>query len=260
MKKKISVVQYVKLKQQEFPQVVNEVIAIVEKNDPVAKDIDRILKNLIGFKPQLTVLTEKRFAHPLTKVLQTQYKRRNELSSGIVLQALGAEKAGLPSQLNAVTVLVPVIKRHLLYLGRENTKEINQRIDNFLLEVNSSEILKSAATTLSLSSNMEELGTLQKAIAQNITSRNETKAPVRSINQKKLKADIIDALQRLINAIEVARVEHPTVDYSTLINELNEFFVPYQALIRGRSTRQQTANQKSAVNNKPTTDPNNLPG
>jgi hypothetical protein len=45
----------------------------------------------------------------------------------------------------------------------------------------------------------------------------------------------------LVNSIELARVEHPTIDYVPLINELNVFLIPYQTMIRSRKTITKTA-------------------
>jgi len=201
----------------------------------------------LELQTSLSVLTNKTVSHPLTKVLKTQRKRRLELISAIVWQGEAAEKAAVTSQAEAVSLVVPLINKHLSTLSRENLKVIHQEVQNFLWEFKLNDVMVSAATTIGVKLFIDELKALEDSMAVNITTRRESKSPNRSVNKVELRNNIIDAFSRLLNSIELAKVEHAELDYMPMINELNEFLVIYQALIRNRTTRSKTAAQKTTT-------------
>ena len=247
MKKIILIFSFLKIRKQEFPAIIDGVIAIVQKYNPKALFIDGMFNLLVELQTSLSVLTQKALSHPLTKVLKNQRKRRLELIRAIVLQGTAVEKAAVPSQADAVSMIVPLIYRHLSNLYRENLKVIDQEVQNFLAEFKRNDTLLNAAVTIGLKVFIDELKTLEDSMAVNIVARRESKSPGRSVNKVQLRSNIIDGFSRLLNSIELAKVEHPELDYMPLINELNEFLVTYQTLVKSRTTRTKTAAQKTTT-------------
>ena len=247
MKKVILLFSFLKIRKQEFPAIIDGVIAIVQKYNPKALFIDGMFNLLVELQTSLPVLTQKALSHPLSKVLKNQRKRRMELIRAILLQGAAVEKAAVPSQADAVSLILPLISRHLSNLFRENLKVVHQEVENFLAEFKQNDGLLTAAATIGVKLFIDELKALEDSMAVNVIARRESKSPGRSVNKVQLRLNIIDGFSRLLNSIELARVEHPELDYMPLINELNEFFVPYQALVRSRTTRNKTAAQKTTT-------------
>ena len=247
MKKYILNFSFLKIRKQEFPAIVDGVVEIVQKYNPKTLFIEGMFNLLVELQTSLSVLTEKSVSHPLTKVLNAQRKRRKELISAIVMQGTAVEKAAVASQANAVSLIIPIINRHLSNLSRENLKVIHQEVSNFLSEFKTNDAMIAAATTMGVKVYIDELKALETTMAVNVTSRRESKSPVRSINKLQVKTNITDGLARLLNSIELVRVEHPEVDYMPLIDELNEFLAPYQVLVKSRATRTKNAAQKSTT-------------
>ena len=241
MKKIIFIFSFLKIRKQEFPEVINGTIEIVGKHDPVALLIQGMYSLLLVLQSRLPLLTEKTVSHPLTKVLRSQHKRMKELAASISMQAVAVEKAAVDSQSEAVELIVPEIRKHLLNLSRENTKVSYQQVNNFLLKLKTNVALVSAATVIGINASVDEIETVVESIDLNKKKRRESKAPSKSLNKAEIKAEIRDAFYRLVNSIELARVEHPTIDYVPLINELNVFLIPYQTMIRSRKTITKTA-------------------
>ena len=241
MKKIIFIFSFLKIRKQEFPEVINGTIEIVAKHDPVALLIQGMFSLLLVLQSKLPLLTEKTVSHPLTKVLKKQHKRMKELASSISMQGVAVEKAAVDSQSEAVELIIPAIRMHLLNLSRENTKASYQQVNNFLLKLDTNDDLVSAATVIGISASVDEIKSVVESIKVNKKKRRETKAPSKNVNKVQIKADIKDAFYRLLNSIELARVEHSTIDYAPLINELNVFLIPYQSMIRSRKTATKTA-------------------
>ena len=72
-------------------------------------------------------------------------------------------------------------------------------------------------------------------------------------DRRALKTSIVTALTNLFKSIELARVEHPDVDYMPMINELNQLLVSYHSLIKNRITRSKNLAKKTTVASSSTT-------
>ena len=89
---------------------------------------------------------------------------------------------------------------------------------------------------------VDELKTLQATIEQTSDTQVETKSVNKqTIDARTVKADVGEAVTDLLNMIEVAKKENKELDYTALINEVNELLKPYQTDIKSRSTRSKNA-------------------
>jgi hypothetical protein len=247
MKKIVFSISFLKIRKQEFPEIINGVIGIVNKYNPEMLFIKGMFNLLLELQSKLVLLTDKSISHPLTKVLNKQRKSRLKLVSAILMQGLAMEKAGVSSMAEAVKLIVPVIKMYFANLSRENQKVVHQEVNNFLLKLHENDALASAASTIGVTVYIDELKVITQSIDANINLRRESNSPRRIVNKALVKTEIIDSFNRLLNSIELARVEHPTLDYMPLISELNEFLVPYQSLVKSRNTLSKNAAKKATT-------------
>lgn len=241
MKKLIFIFSFFKIRKQEFPEVIDGTIEIVEKHGPVALSIQGMFSLLLVLQSKLPLLTNKAVGHPLTTVLRNQHIRMKELAGSISMQGVAIEKAAVDSMSEAVKLIVPEIRMHLSNLSRENTKVSYQQVNNFIIKLNNNDNLVSAATAIGINVTVDEMKSVVESIKVNKRLRRESKAPGRDVNKVQIKAEMVDAFYRLINSIELARIEHPTIDYAPLINELNVFLIPYQAMVKSRKSQTKTA-------------------
>jgi hypothetical protein len=238
---------FLRIRKQEFPEIINRTITIAEKHDPVTLLIDKMFNRLSALQKQLPLLSEKKGRHPLTSVLNMQRSKRKELIQAIGMQVQAKEKAALASQTGSVALLMPLIQQYFDSLSRENQKVIHQEVNDFLVKVHADAGLSQAAQDLGINVYIDELQTLQQGIAETLTARIEDQYPNRSVDKKQIKTNIIEAFQQLLSYIQLAAVEEYDKDYSALINELNEFLAPYQALVKSRISRSKKAAAKTTT-------------
>ncbi len=238
---------FLRIRKQEFPEIINGTITIVAKHDPVMLLIDRMFNRLLAMQKQLPLLSEKRSSRPLTNVLKNQGSKRKELIQAIVLQVQAEEKAALASQSESVASIMPLIQMHFVNLARANQKVVYQEVNDFLGKVRTDTGLSQVVQELGINVYIDELQTLQQSISETLTARIEDQYPNRSVDKKQIKANIIEAFQQLLSFIELVVVEHDDIDCSALINELNEFLAPYQALVKSRISRSKKAATKTTT-------------
>ncbi|MBB3187805.1 DUF6261 family protein [Microbacter margulisiae] len=235
-----------RIRVQEFPEVINGMIRIVEAHDPDTLLISGPYNRLVTLQAQLPLLNKRVMAHPLTQVLDTQRSRRKQLIEAVFLQVRAGKRSGDTAVSAAVASFEPVVRSFFADYSRMNQKVIYQSVSDFLAKLKNDAPLSQNAQTLGVTPFVDELNLLQQSIESNVTTRRGDWYPDRSIDKQVVKTSVTEAFRQMLSAIELAAVEHPELAYTALINELNEFFEPYQALIRSRMTRSKT----SALNTK----------
>lgn len=241
---KIEFFNSTRIRNKEIPGVINGAITIVEKYDPVSLGIKPLFDLLVEQQLQLGSFTNSRTGHPLSPTIQQDRKRISELCGAIVTQCKAVEKANLPTVSEAANLLLPLVKRYLLNIDKVNSKLSEGNVMNFLSVLDKSELMSQAATTIGINTYVDELKVVQNRLETNFGIRLAENAERRIIVDMKLKSAILKALANLIKAIKLAQVHVTTVDFTPLVAELNELFVPYRSLIQSRSTRSKNAQQK----------------
>ena len=238
----------------EIPGLVNGVIGIVEKYDSETLGVKPFFDLLVLQQSQLESYTDPRVSHPLTPVIIADRKRSIELAQAIVSQAKAVEKGKIPAVSEAAFLIVPLIKKYLYKIAQSNSKSVDKSVKSFLAALKDSELLSKASTTTGIDQYVDELMLIYNKMDINTETRRADNAGRRLIKEKKLKGSIMGALTNLLKAIDLAQVHNTAVDYTLVIAELNELFVPYRTLTRSRSTRNKNAIvKKQAVASSPTT-------
>lgn len=225
----------------ELVVVVNGVVVIVEKHDPVSLGVKPFFDLLVEQQSQLELFSDKRVSHPLSPSILTDRKRVVELAQAIGIQAKAIQKGKATAMSDASYLIVPLIKKHLSKIDKYNSKETEKLIQSFLTALADSEKLSQAATTVGIGGFVTELKLVKSRLDRNSELRIEENSERRITREKKLKASIMNAFTNLMKAIELGQVQNTTVNYEPVIAELNELFVPYRALVRSRSTQKLNA-------------------
>jgi len=224
----------------EIPELVNGVVAIVGKHDPLALGLEPIYNLLVDSQSQLGLLSRSNTSHPLTSSISKNRVRRNELGKAIVIQLRAVEIANVSVQRKSVLKLKPLILNHLVNIDTHNSKKSDGNASIFLAELDQSEELRQAASTIGIDSIIDEMKGIQNLLETEVTLRLGDQTKLRIIREKELKKCTLKLIANLMKAIEL-QMFTSEVDFTLVVAELNQFLVPYKALSRGRITKNTNA-------------------
>lgn len=246
---KILLFDYTRLYKLEFVDMVKGALVIVQKHDPVALKFEGIATLVMEQQqPNLDALMVRFGKHPLTKNLHALREQRNLLLQAVIFQLDSVDKAGLLSTQPQRELASPFLHRMLDGIGRENEKQKRERLNQLFAGIDADAALKDAVTVLGFESNLSELRTVASAIVTNSTARVKSISERPKMRTRELKKDVSKAIVNLFNAIKLAELQYPELDYSSLINELNAWLTPYYALVKSRTTKSLNKNiQKETV-------------
>lgn len=255
MKKVLVSFSFARVRKSEFPEIMNAVLAIVEKHDPTALSIVGMYNLLLELKPLLDILTVKYDGYPISKEFENQRTMRDKLLSAILSHITAIEKAGVASTAQQAGLAVPYLKRYLKGIIVVNSTVKTGRVDQLLSNLEENVEIKTALTALGLTAYFDGLKTCQQSINQGESHRREILSVRENFNSKNAQVKITYAISNLLNAIELARVEHTDIDYMPLINELNVLLSSKQTMIKSRITRSKNseANKTTTVASSTTT-------
>ncbi len=251
MKNILVYIPYNRVQKLELPDIVMGTLAIVEKHDPKAMFVEGMFKLLQEEIPNVAKLSEIYNGHPLTPELIKLREQSNKIVQSILKKSGSIQNI---SSLSAqAAVIAPVVNRYLNGISRENQKAKTERVSQFIATTESDINLKTALETVGLKVYVDELVLVQQTIALNTNMRRISMSEKTIEDRSALKTSIVTALTNLFKSIELARVEHPDVDYMPMINELNQLLVSYHSLIKNRITRSKNLAKKTTVASSSTT-------
>ncbi len=228
---------FYRIRKSEYPEIMNAILEIVKKHDPVALFIQGMYNLLLELTPLLDNLTLKYRSHPLVKELEVLRKTRDHLLSAILSQLTAIEKAKISSLILYSETAVPYLRSYLDGIGFENSTVKTGRIDQLLTNLENNDTMNVALSSLGLQVYLVELKACQLSINQGESRRIEDLSVRIKQNTLITEDKIAFAVKNLFNAIELARIEHTEIDYMPLINELNAMLSTKQMMVKSRITR-----------------------
>ena len=212
-------------------------LAIVAKHDPQVMGVKPFYDLLKALEPQLSVLTTKRVAHPLTPDIRQDKRHANELCMAVETQLKAAERSKMEAYKAPLLLVSPLAKQYLTGSYRSNQVKFNDKIRNFLDAANKTEEMCNAAKTLGIDKYITELGVVKNRIDQNDALRSEYSVSRRAVKEMQLRKALNKAMSDLLKAIELAKVTNKTFDFGPFDTELGVLFTVYRSKLRSRSTR-----------------------
>lgn len=261
MKKKVLVIfSLSKVRKSELPEIMNAILAIVEKYDPVALKIVGMYNLLAELRPLLDKLVVQYDGYPNPKEFDAQRKLRNKLLSAILSNLWSVENVEVTTKAEQAALAVPFLNQYLKGITSVNSSVKNGRVNQLLNNLDNNDSMNDALDTLGFTDYIVQLKSCQQYLNRATNHRREVLAIRPLFNNQDAQTRIVNAIDNLLNAIELAKVEHTELDYMPLINELNVFLSSKQALIKSRETRRKNTVAKktkaagSSTANKTTTD------
>ena len=248
MKKKILKISFSQLLKLEFQYLASSVIEIVEKHDPEALKIKEIFDILVKQKPQIKLLKVRYGPHPITLKLSNLRFSRNAYAQGMIDQLKTLERVKESGTEEALIVAKPIVIRYLQNLSKNTEKTIRQTLIQFFDVVAEDGAFQMALETLGLLSYHDNLQSVNTAIDEQYILRRENVSARPKDKTPDIIAAIMSDTQDLFKQIEVAQIKHPEIDYTTLIDELNNEIAKAKAEIKARKSYNKKKAEEKALN------------
>ena len=236
MKSSILNISFSKLLKLDVQFLASSVIAIVEKHDPEALKIKEIFDILVKQKPQIKLLKVGYGAHPITLKLSNLRTKRDAYAQAMIDQMKTLERVKESGKEEALIVAKPIVFRYLQNLSKNKEKSIRQTLIQFFDLVAENGQFQTALETLDLLSYLDKLQSVNTVIDEEYELRRENVSARPKDKTPDLVASIMSDIRDLFKQIEVAQIKHPEIDYTPLIDELNNEIARAKAEIKARKS------------------------
>ena len=225
-----------RLRVKDISGVVDGAVAIVERHNPVAMGVEPYFTLLVEQQEQQESFANPRVSHPLSDTIKNDRKRIVELCKAIVHQSRTVKSSASETISVAAAVIAPLITMYLMKIDRY-IPNVDTLVKKFLAGMDENELLSTAATTIGIRVNVDELKLVKSRLDVNVSLRRIDIAARIIVQAKMLQGPTIEVLTNLLKAIELAKVIKPTVDFAPMIAQLNVLFDSYNVTSRSRNTR-----------------------
>ena len=220
----------------EYPGMVRGLLGVVEKHDPVTLKINPWYLRLQEKRPLLNLfnsLAKSEYSEPIKELR----KQRRRVISVMLLLMKAAEKSSVPAIMAARAEILPVVQTYLEGVLVMNEVVIMEKVNGFTETYFASPELTESGNTLGIHVYALKLKELSDGIVEKENARTAAKAARRLADPVSLRKEISTDLRNLMSAIELAELENETIDYGLLNAELTQYLVPFNTLVRARTTR-----------------------
>lgn len=241
---KIVQVPFSKVPKLEFPELVNNVVMVVSKHNPDQYNIRNFYDFLLEAQSQNSKLSASKRKTEESIELQTLKKKRYTVLSAIIGQTKNLEKVNLPEHANALSTVSVFIDGFFGKIRKDVSKIKTERVKQLFVQLDSNMNLQMAMQNVGLTPYLNELRGIQLNIdAKSAKNIEQNAARPKLKDTREVIAKMKLALTNLFRGIEFGVHAHPNVDYTPLINELNELLTKYRSEIKAKATRIKNAAQ-----------------
>lgn len=212
----------------EFPEFASDICKVVEKHNRPELKIDEVFSMLKSAMTEVEKITVSDRSHPLTAQLQTL---RADIDNNLVaLTTLikGVSKIKIENVNEAGLKALPVLKRFITGINRKNFFQKRKLLLLLFDEINADPDLVTALQTLGLKILIDELKRDVTSIGELQSLRRESKSQAEKIRNRLTITNASTAISNLFKSIEIAQKFETAVDYSPLVNELNQIMADYR--------------------------------
>ncbi len=240
--KKIALTKLLKL---ELPEFVDDIIRAVSKHNPEGLKLQDHYDMLVEQLPKMALLTAPFGAHPLTKEMHKVHEERLKYSALITMQMRVLHKANLASTKKLVQTAKPVVRLYLNHLRQNNRSIISRTIKGFFLHLNDYPEQRNALDALGFKFYLDELQNTNNLHEEMFMQRLSEKAQNSKVDTAGIQHETQFLLRKLFDQIEFYQYMRKEVDYSPLINQINEIIAQFTSLINMRATCRKTRKRKA---------------
>lgn len=232
--KRISLSKVLKL---ELPQLINEVIRIVEKHDPDHLQLRKALNRLKDHQQQMRLLEVLPVANPLIEKVQQLREKELRYAGAIISHLYFIVRADIDSMRSAASVAMPVVNRFFSGLRKNNEEVINEIIHQFLEHLKEHPNVYDSFSNLGLRPFVDEMRKVNAQKVEAIKSRDGHKLKGRRKgNSRNIQKEAQTELYWMFSVIESLNTYEIKPNYDPLIDEMNVLLARYATIINTRKT------------------------
>ncbi len=234
---KISRIPFSNMLKSEVSELAKKTIGIVQNHDPELLLLENILDKLEDLMPDVEKMSFSYGIDPKRQKIQTKRSLLMLTISGLKLEAKKLEKLGIDDDLQLIMSFINGNLRSLY--KTKNDKELSQRVNGFLHAVESDQPLAEAMEAKGLMKHLDDIKIIFREYKIVLAKRVSLLAERPKYDTQLVINNIAEALENLLKTIEVFQMSNPLLDYTELIDELNQ-----QARMYRRSINLRLANNR----------------
>lgn len=230
-------IPFMRFHKSEFRLLVKEVLAVVNQFTPLIVFIKTMFDRLKVADEQLDTLEVRYGKHPDTTELVNVRTKSLNLMKSILSYVKSLKQANLESEANDVDQVNTFVTQYLKPIVKADWSDRTFNLDKMFAALSSDTNLQTAIEKLNLKLRFDELQGLMVNQDSLKKSRKESLMRRKKVNTAEIRTEATINLQELFAAIELAQIEHPELDFSEMINGINQSVEYYTTQAKNRSTR-----------------------
>ena len=235
-KLRLSYVQCNRVSKEELPGLINGVVKLLDKHDPEKYFVNNRYKELQELVPDLGELNAVSRKSSITDSLVDQYIYRDKLLYTMFTNYKSIQRAKVVSQVEDLQLVKLLLEDFLVKAQKGVTEKKAEFIGQMTKTMSNNIKLNAALSSLGLAVYMSELSSVQASISLNIEDRSAYLGNLPRQMTKTAKVNSGATLQNLFSGLKLAMLDHPELDFSPLINEMNQLIIMYKSRIKSRET------------------------
>ena len=234
----------------EVAEFAKSAIGIIENQDPESLLISPVFNPLIALSPEIELLSVSFGVDPQRAKVETLKSKLMLNVSTLKLQVRLLSKGGVDEGLYTIKKVVDTYLRHLNAV-KVNDKVVVQKVEGFVNSVSTDAALAEGIEKHNLMPFIASIKLALSAFRSAVSKRNATLAGRPKLNTPQTIAKVSHAVHTLFKGVEIAQLMNPELDYSTVVDELNELVDDFRVSIRLRASynRRKAEEEKNRLPN-----------
>lgn len=233
----IESIDLIRLRNGEYVQFANDVLKIVQLNDPTVLQVLAKYDAMNAVKIDLEELYKKSTENPITAEIEDLDKRRDNAVSGILGVVNGYGFYFDEAISGPAKVVQNYLKIYTDNIAQENYNAETATITNMVNDFENKPELTAALTTLHLLDWKDELKNSNNKFNDRYIARTQDLATASADNLKSKRVEANTAYYELRDHIFSHSIIAPSALYTKTINEINALIAQYNTLLAGRVTK-----------------------
>ena len=231
----LKTVPYTRMLRLEIAAFAEDVISVIEINDPESLNIDKVYNMLVDQQSNLDLLAEEYGSHPITQQLHPVRRKFIRYVRSIVyrMNLVVFEDA---NNFSTDVLEAQAVTKDYLYrldLCRSEREKIG-RVTGFLQMIDDNTEIKAAFTKFQLMGDIELLRKAHSKLKSLLHRRIQSISENPHIKMRELTAPVIKALKNMFKQVEIAVLINDGPEYEDLFYQLNQTITDYKNMVNRR--------------------------
>ena len=225
-------IPFARMLKSEVSELAKKTIAIAESHDPEVLLIEPLVNKLKALLPDIETMSFKYGIDPERQKIELAKSKLMLIISSLKLEVRMLEKSGTDDELELIGSFIDGNLRKLN--AAQNHKVITQRVNGFLHAVESDEAFGAAIVGKDLMEKIDAISMALKRYQAALTKRVRLLAERPKFDTSLIIGQVREALEDLYKTIDVFHMTNAELDYTPLIEELNQLLYMYRKSINMR--------------------------